>query len=271
MNNIEFTRQELYKLVWENPLNQITVKYSIAKSDVKKACIAMKVPLPVSSYWRSFNLKPKPLPELTDAFMETKSIKIPLIEKKNILRKSFNSKPDFDLAVSIMNDPNFILHLPDQLHNPCTIIFETKKYHVIRNSYGVFPYHKCNGQILNLSTAEINFERVLIFLDALIKLLNFRGQQVEINTDGTGLFFLNEVSQTELLLREGCRKVFCKSSNRERTTEFTGKFIVKIKNESVQKELREVDILKESSVAHIVALIELIETEKSRITFESIR
>ncbi|WP_281233311.1 hypothetical protein [Flavobacterium gelatinilyticum] len=265
MNNITFTREELYKLVWENPLNQIAVKYNISKSDIKKACITMKIPLPVSSYWRSFNLNSKPLPALADVFLETKSVEIPLNDKKNILRKSFNSGPDFDLAVRIINDPDFPLHLSDKLLNPCNVIYETRRNHIIRTSYGVFS----NVKSLKLITAEDNFERVLIFLDALIKLLNFRGQKVEINPDGTGLFFLKDGISTEFYLREGCRKIFCKSSNRERTTEFTGQFIVKIKNENIQREWREVDILKESSLARIAAIIEFAGTETKR-SFESV-
>lgn len=253
MNNITFTRQELYNLVWETPLNQIAVKYDIAKSDIKRACTALKVPLPTSSYWRNFNFKP--LPELAETFLEKKSIEIPVSINKKQLRKSSKSGLDFDLAIKILNDLDFPLYLPKKLDNPSEIL-EVKRKQGMENSL----YDEFFSQILNLDIAQSSTLRVLVFLDTLIKLLSFRGHEVQINTQHIGLVFIKEGKSVELSIREGCKKVFCKSSYKKWTLEFTGQFIVKIKCASVRKEFRQINVLKESSLARIAAIIELSES-----------
>lgn len=249
MKSITFTRRELYNLVWETPLHQIALKYDISKADIKSACTKLKVPLPASSYWTSFHVRQQH--ELEEAFLEKTSIEIMVSGNKKLLRKSARSGPDFDLAVKILNDPDYPLHLSDKLDNPSEILQVERKQEI---------NEECCSQILKLDIAHSNTLRVLIFLDALVKLLNFRGHQVQINALKTGLIFLKDGSNVELSIREGRKKVFYKSSYREWTSEFTGQFIVKVKFGGVQKEMRQINLFKESGLARIAAIIELSRT-----------
>jgi len=46
-----FTRQELYGLVWSEPMRNLAEKYGISDRGLAKACAAANIPVPVRGYW----------------------------------------------------------------------------------------------------------------------------------------------------------------------------------------------------------------------------
>jgi len=52
MNKLVFTRQELYDLVWSEPLIRISRKYNISDNGLRKICKKMDIPLPDNGYWQ---------------------------------------------------------------------------------------------------------------------------------------------------------------------------------------------------------------------------
>src|SRR5206468_2402825 len=46
-----FTRQELYDLVWSEPMRSLAGRYSISDRGLAKACAAGNVPVPARGYW----------------------------------------------------------------------------------------------------------------------------------------------------------------------------------------------------------------------------
>jgi hypothetical protein len=64
------TRQELYDLVWSEPMTKISARFGISDVAMAKACQKMQVPVPPSGYWArksagksvlAFQLPPRPL------------------------------------------------------------------------------------------------------------------------------------------------------------------------------------------------------------------
>lgn len=51
MEKIEFTREELYELVWSEPLSRLARKYDISDTGIRKKCKKMNIPLPQNGYW----------------------------------------------------------------------------------------------------------------------------------------------------------------------------------------------------------------------------
>lgn len=51
MEKITFTREELFKLVWSEPLSRLARKYNISDNGIRKRCKKMNIPLPRSGYW----------------------------------------------------------------------------------------------------------------------------------------------------------------------------------------------------------------------------
>ena len=52
MEEIKFTRKELYDLVWSSPLSILARKYNISDNGLRKICIKMNIPLPETGYWQ---------------------------------------------------------------------------------------------------------------------------------------------------------------------------------------------------------------------------
>src|SRR6185295_15548740 len=61
-----FTRQELYNLVWSEPMLTLSKKYSISDRGLAKACAASNIPVPERGYWNKLKVGKKvferPLP-----------------------------------------------------------------------------------------------------------------------------------------------------------------------------------------------------------------
>jgi hypothetical protein len=48
---IQFERQSLYEEVWSEPLTRLGKKYGLSDNGVRKACIALNIPLPKAGHW----------------------------------------------------------------------------------------------------------------------------------------------------------------------------------------------------------------------------
>lgn len=221
----------------------------------------MQIPLPGSRYWRSFSTNFQNLPSLNDNYKGQNEIEIQRNEKKSPFRRTPNSGPEFDLALRIINDKSFAVHLPDELENPHPFIIKAAngraKDFFLRTGAAADP-------IFKLDAADHSMPALLIFLDVLIKLLVFRGYDIRINTAADGICCSKGEIKVTVMLREGFRKVISKNSNRKWSSEYTGQFIARIDNGSIRKEWREVNILKESSLARMAAIIELLGMQKSQ-------
>ena len=51
MKAYNFTREELYKMVWEEPMTSIAQKYNLEYQTIKKACSQWEIPSPKAGYW----------------------------------------------------------------------------------------------------------------------------------------------------------------------------------------------------------------------------
>jgi len=62
----KFTRQELYDLVWSEPMRTLAAKYSISDRGLAKACAAANIPVPARGYWNKLEaghkVEKQPLP-----------------------------------------------------------------------------------------------------------------------------------------------------------------------------------------------------------------
>jgi len=52
MGKTTFNRQELYELVWSEPLIRLSKKYNISDNGLRKICIRMNIPLPNIGHWQ---------------------------------------------------------------------------------------------------------------------------------------------------------------------------------------------------------------------------
>ncbi len=56
MYQLEFSRQDIYNLVWEKPLSHLAKEYQISDSGLRKICVRLKIPLPNQGHWARLKL-----------------------------------------------------------------------------------------------------------------------------------------------------------------------------------------------------------------------
>lgn len=57
------TREELYNLVWENPLSKLAKKYNLSDNGLRKVCKKLDIPLPKNGYWQKIQFNKKVIKE----------------------------------------------------------------------------------------------------------------------------------------------------------------------------------------------------------------
>lgn len=74
---VNHSRQELYDLVWANPIAQIAADYGVTEATVKNHCNNRKVPRPAKRYWTKLALgarpRKKPLPASAQEVFEAEA------------------------------------------------------------------------------------------------------------------------------------------------------------------------------------------------------
>lgn len=51
MDKVKLTREELYDLVWAEPLLSLSKKYAISDVGLRKLCVRMNIPVPIAGHW----------------------------------------------------------------------------------------------------------------------------------------------------------------------------------------------------------------------------
>lgn len=259
MDKITFTRSELYSLVWKFPIPQIAKHYEVSSMGIKNACEKMNIPLPKSRHWIGPAYKRKNVPQLSLDFKGNNEIAILKKTYEMQLRVPSKSTPLLDLAQSIKNDVFAPLTISDKLENPFEIITATKQYweHKILNQY----IQPDKLEILDLNVSKENLNRALLFMNALIKLIQYRGHEFRKGLDGLDTIVFKNENEIKIDLREAQKRI-TKTGLRETFGYiFTGDFIFRISRESNKKEWRDGKITLENNLALIMAKIELMGAE----------
>lgn len=184
MEPVTFTRQELYKLVWEKPLTHIAKELGYSDNGIRKVCIKHNIPLPKAGYWSKLKhnkkVKKTPLPK-TDNQTTKINFKSEIDNEKGSLHSELSR-----LKQSIAQDESLNLTVPENLLKPDPLIKSTKAYYKElksasnRNNWNFYDERK---GVLSISVSSSLFPRAIRFMDALIKLFKKRGHQIIANRE----------------------------------------------------------------------------------------
>ena len=64
-NHKEYTRQELYDLVWSTPMVKLAKEFGLSDVGLRKICVKHGIPTPPLGYWAKLNFG-KPAVKLSD-------------------------------------------------------------------------------------------------------------------------------------------------------------------------------------------------------------
>jgi hypothetical protein len=209
MEDVKFTRQELYDLVWSEPISSLLKKYKNVDGGVKQACRNLNIPLPNIGYWAMVQygkraVARRPLPD----FAGEQTVILKLKEDKEN-----DEAPDqishAALKKEIEHDERLNLIVPERLSNPDQLIIRVKDD---LNNKEV--WNKNEG-IARSSTGELdirvnpkNIGRALRIMDTLIKAFKARGHEFKIKAGKTYLIINGE--EIVICLREKLNRVIIK-------------------------------------------------------------
>lgn len=193
MKNTILTRQELYDLVWENPLSKLAKKYNLSDNGLRKVCKKLDIPLPKNGYWQKIQYNKKVSKE-----------KLPV---NNTVETSITLKFRDNSETIINGEGNELNHLTKELQNVLkdTIVFPeklTRPHQLIIDAkndlktkepsyqHNIKGLLNTSSGILNITVAPPSVKRALLFMDVFIKALQKRGHKITVK-EGTKIVIDN--------------------------------------------------------------------------------
>ncbi len=262
MDKVTFTRLELYNLVWKFPIIQIAKHYEISSMGIKNACEKMHIPLPGSKHWIRLHYERKSVPKLSGDYNGSSQISIMRKMYESPLRKTARSTPLIALIENIESDVEAPSKVPETLNNPSDVVSKTQMYwdHAELNKNENLE----QKGILHLNVAQKNIHRALLFMDSLIKLLEYRGHYFAKSIDDRDIILMNGEIEIDIHLREALKRIPPKIHQETADYIFTGEFILQIRKGFYKKEWKDGKISLENSLAAIAAKLELIALEEKQ-------
>lgn len=207
MDEMKFTRKELYDLVWSEPLTSIAKKFETSDYVLRNACKDFNIPLPKSGHWMKIQFgKPvyiEPLDENYDGPNDVSLSENPNPEK--IVSVSVELSPFEALKTEIENDKKVSLIVPDRLTKPDKLIESLKNELEDKTGYSSDGNRIKAWDQLNVLVTKANVGRALRFMDTFIKALRARGHDIEIRNSETYVLIYSE--KIKISCREKAKRV----------------------------------------------------------------
>jgi hypothetical protein len=179
-NEIHLTREELYGLVWSEPMQRLAKRFNISDVGLAKICKKMNIPRPERGYWqrkeRGYAVKQIPLPSLKDPYKQ----EIRLVRPKSTLREGCGEiEPEHENIIFEKLAENRIsvhtaLRNPHPYVGKTMLAFKGKK----PDEKGIIKIFM--EEHLDVQVSPKNIHRALCIMDALLKAFEKRGYSVNL-------------------------------------------------------------------------------------------
>ncbi|AWK05684.1 hypothetical protein HYN56_16130 [Flavobacterium crocinum] len=146
------------------------------------------------------------------------------------------------------------------LKKPVAIVTATEK-HWINKALNDGIYEP-KSKVLDLNVSVDSVNRALLFMDAFIKLIEYRGHKFGKSEDGFDTVFFSNGIEIKVDLREALKRITANGLRETTEYVFTGDFIFRVSRESDKKEWRDGRISLEDNLAIITAKLELMAMEE---------
>jgi len=191
MDTIIFTRDELYELVWKEPIQTLALRYEISATELRKACITLSVPIPKVGYWQKLKFNK----QVSRPKLEATSGPIDVSIKRTNNAKPFNQRIE---EISKSRNTSHEIK-PDKL------VVETGRYLKSRDRYIDRGLVNGWGDVLAIRVSKENIDRALQFYNMLIQLLRTSGHSIVIENRET-IAIINE-ERFKIYLREKLKRI----------------------------------------------------------------
>jgi len=249
---METTREELYKLIWKEPVTKVAEKMGVPAPILRKFCHRLNIPTPSSGYWSKLQFgKPVEIPPLPafedkevptlDSFQKPKKKVIEKAQKELAKEKEIpsneesagtpsNSDEPKQETVYIMEEPQdprekiqyelkkmdqALFVVPEILYAKNPLIIDTKEYFRGDKNAKYLnknPYKSKIKSPLNIRVQPENLDRALRIFSTIIRVLELRGHQVVAKDVNNTYVIVNE-EKVPILLYEKNKQIPNTESN----------------------------------------------------------
>lgn len=257
MDQKEFTRKELYDLVWTKPLTTLSKEFNLSDNGLRKICIKYEIPLPIGGHWQKIQYGKK-ISQTPYKYEEKwKDVKIKIsdkgeIEKEHVLSQIARISKEIEKAY-----PELLI-VPENLLKPDPMIQAAKadlKTQKSTNWRGNKICLSTSSGLFSISVAKENVSRALIFMNSFIKLSRKRGHQIEIN--GHETIFIVDEERYRIRFREKNTRISFKDGS-YMSSDLVPNGILSLKFDDLyDKEWKDGSVPLEKQLAKIIASFEI--------------
>ena len=164
-----YTRQELFDLVWNEPLSKLATKFNIETQYLKDICLENNIPLPTRGYWSKVRFD-KEIDKPILPKIENENLKINIAQQQNRKFKTDYHRRAFELEQR--KDLNFKVPARISKYHPLVRSSE-KLLEKIDNSENGLRYWEAANEhdLLPIDTDSKLRARALRFMDTLVKVV----------------------------------------------------------------------------------------------------
>jgi hypothetical protein len=196
----EFTRKQLYKLVWSKSAVKLSKELGVSDVMIAKTCKKHKIPKPPLGYWAKLahghDVSRPPLPKLSDEYLD----RIEITPQPDYMRPSTLSDETKAIVRDLKSDANKII-VPEAIEerHPLVAKTETSLRTAKASKEGLVSpkARKC----LDVQIGLASIDRAMRILHTLIVSLEARGMQVDVKDEEYTRLTLVEVQNETFTLR----------------------------------------------------------------------
>jgi hypothetical protein len=185
---IRLTREEIYQLVWEQPMTEIAKKYIISDVGFRKQCIRMNIPIPIAGYWAKVRVGQRIKRPLLPAKCKGPAF-VDLAERPP--EQPVKNVSELKAMTKVLATKKLPFKVPDRLTNPDPLVV-TAKASLTRMTNVNHPGMAVTAKgELDIRVSPTNAGRALRFMDTMLKCVRARGYVFELDKDGNYIVVRN--------------------------------------------------------------------------------
>lgn len=204
---MKISRNELYDLVWKEPMTTICKRFGISDNGLRKHCKAMNIPTPPAGYWTKVKhgktVKIIPLPKSNNGGKQSTELNEVDPTQTVNLSPPLSREKERELEIQEGNISCFAV--PEVLYATDPIIIDTKEK--FRNEQDnaylkKSPYKTKTGPTLDIAVSRSSLDRALSIFNTIFKALKFRGHILKIKDGQTYALINGEEIQVNITERK---------------------------------------------------------------------
>lgn len=198
MPEINLSREELYNLIWAEPVSRLAKRYGLSDYQFRQLCIRLSIPMPRQGHWNKQKAgersEPPPLPS---NFKGDSTVRLSAAEKSK----------NGSLAAQLPTVPRVKPTPEDPLITAARAQLKTNDRRWRDNGLTW-----TNGKVIRIGVAPQSIDRACQFMAALLTVVASKGYRIEVKDDTTLLHI--GYQPLPIVLREKTRRVTVKEPGR---------------------------------------------------------